>query len=84
MRGWAAAALVVAALTDSLTFIAMGTAHELNPIAANFPGPAVAAKAALVVLILAAPLQRYRLPVMAFGAFAWTVGALSNLLVLVR
>lgn len=55
---------------------------ELNPIAIANPPLAVIAKAALVVLILAAPLQQYRFRVVAFGVAAWSIGAASNLLVL--
>lgn len=60
----------------------MGTAHELNPIAATFPGAAIVAKFLLVVAILAMPLGQYRWNVIAIAVVAWTLGALSNVLVI--
>ena len=74
--------LILAAFADAATFILMGTAHELNPIARTYPEAAIAAKAALAALILIAPLQQYRRPVIAIGITAWTIGAITNLSVL--
>lgn len=62
----------------------MGTAHELNPLAAAFPAAAIVAKFLLVAAILALPLGQYATNVRITGAFAWTVGALSNVIVLWR
>lgn len=77
----AAALLLLAAFADSLTFVLMGTANEANPIAAHSPLLALAAKALLATALFLWP-WRYATPIRAFGAFAWTVGALSNGLVL--
>jgi type III secretory pathway component EscT len=81
MRGWAAPALVVAALADSITFVLLPTGAEVNPIAASYPYASLVAKAALVVLLIAWH-HRYARPLRAFGTVAWTLGALSNALVL--
>lgn len=80
----AGAFLVLAALADTATFALMGTAHELNPIAATWPGLAVIAKALTVAFVLRAPLREYRAAVAAFGAGAFTAGTLSNVLVLIN
>lgn len=60
----------------------MGVEHELNPIAATWPAAAIVAKFLLVVAILALPLGQYRANVMMTGALAWSLGALSNALVI--
>lgn len=78
----AAAALALAALADAVTFAHLPPGAELNPIAATWPVAAICAKALLVVLILGLPLGDYARRVRLFGAFAWSVGALSNLIVL--
>lgn len=75
-------ALAGAALADSATFVLMGTAHELNPIAATFPAAAIVAKFLVVVAILALPLGQYAQNVRMTGALAWSIGALSNAAVL--
>ncbi|MEK0430289.1 MAG: hypothetical protein RL139_93 [Gemmatimonadota bacterium] len=62
----------------------MGTAHELNPLAAAFPAAAIVAKFLLVAAILALPLGQYATNVRMTGALAWSIGACSNLLVLWR
>lgn len=55
---------------------------ELNPLAAHTPAIAIVAKLALLTFLLAAPLGRYARRVRVFGALAWTVGACSNIAVL--
>lgn len=57
---------------------------EANPLAANYPGLAITAKALALAFILAAPLKGYARPVHAIAAAAWSVGFLSNVLVLWR
>jgi len=64
--------------------LALPVGAELNPLAAHSPALAVVAKAAVLVFILAAPLGRYARRVRLFGAFVWTIGAVSNVLVLWR
>lgn len=74
-------ALILAALADSLTFLVMGVAHEANPLVAAHPLLALAAKAALALALALWP-YRYRFPVQLVGAVAWSIGAASNLRVL--
>ena len=74
--------LALAAAADSITFLLLPPGAELNPLAVASPPLAIAAKAALAALILIAPLQQYRRPVIAIGITAWTIGFASNLLVL--
>lgn len=71
-------ALVLSALADTITFLVMGTAREANPIVAAWPIWSMLAKWVLVALLLAWR-SRYAPPIRAFGAAAWTVGALTNL-----
>jgi hypothetical protein len=77
-------ALAGAAAADTLTFLVMGTAHELNPIAATFPAAAIVAKFLLVVAILSLPLAQYGQNVRIAGALAWSIGTLSNIAVLTQ
>ena len=74
--------LILAATADSLTFLLLPPGAALNPLAVASPPLAIAAKAALAALILIAPLQQYRRPVITIGITAWTIGFASNLLVL--
>lgn len=74
-------ALVLAALADSLTFLLLPTGAELNPLAASNPYASLVAKFLLATILLAWP-WRYASRLRAIGAFAWSVGALSNLAVL--
>jgi hypothetical protein len=56
---------------------------ERNPIAIAVPPVAVGMKVALALVIVGlARRMRYFRGVMAVGVAAWTIGALSNLLVL--
>lgn len=74
-------ALILAALADAATFVVMGVAHEANPLAAAHPLLALAAKASLALALVLWP-YRYRLSVQLVGAVAWTLGAASNVRVL--
>jgi hypothetical protein len=74
-------ALLAAALADSITFLLLPPGSELNPLAATWPIAALAAKALLVALLLAWR-HNYAARVRAFGAAVWTVGALSNIVVI--
>ena len=76
--------LVLAATLDAATMLLLPPGAELNPLAVANPPLAIVAKAALVVLILIAPLQQYRQAVIAIGITAWTAGFMSNALVLWR
>lgn len=76
-----AAALLVAAVADSITFVLLPVGAEANPLAAAFPLLALAAKALLVAFLLLWH-HRYAPRLRAIGAIAWSVGACSNLLVL--
>jgi hypothetical protein len=79
----ARAALLAAALADSLTFLLLPPGAELNPLAAAYPVPALVAKAVLAIALALWP-WRYALPVRLIGAAVWTVGAASNVIVLWR
>lgn len=77
-----AAALVLAAIADSLSYLLLPSGAEANPLWVAQPTWAVAAKAAVVLFLLVAPLGPLRGYVYALGALLWTVGAVSNLLAL--
>ena len=77
-------ALAGAALADAVTFTVMGVEHEANPIVVAFPAAAFVAKFLLVIAILALPLGQYATNVRMTGALAWTLGAISNALVIWR
>lgn len=76
--GWA---LALAGTLDGLTMLALPVGSELNPLAAAHPGIALVAKAALTVWLIGYH-GRYATSLRAFGAIAWTVGFLSNALVI--
>lgn len=75
--------LIAAAAADSLTFVLMGTAHELNPIAAHAPWAALVLKGALALVLVAWPWP-HRTALLLFAIAAWTFGSLTNLAVLLE
>ena len=79
-----ALALAGAALADAATMLMLPVGAELNPLAAHYPALAVVAKGCVAALLLIAPLGPYARRVQMFGVIAWSIGALSNVLVLWR
>ena len=78
------ALLVGAAILDAATMLMLPQGSELNPFAASLPLIAVGAKliAASTIAYLYLHRVRYFAGVTAFGTLAWSVGAASNLRVI--
>ena len=73
--------LAGAALADVATMLMLPLGAELNPLAAQHPILAIAAKVGITALLLVWR-SIYADRVRRFGAIAWTVGAISNTWVL--
>jgi hypothetical protein len=78
------ALLIGAAILDAATMLALPKGAELNPFAASLPLLAVGAKliAAGAIAYLYLHRVRYFAGVATFGTLAWSVGAASNLRVI--
>lgn len=74
--------LVLAALADAATYLLLPLGAEANPLWQHQPSAAVLVKALVLAYILVVPLGRYAARVRWFGALAWSLGALTNLNVL--